>query len=168
MTRERVPALGYVYVALALPALIVGTGNQRLQSVLLTGAFFAYLWFLASLRAKLVRFDPDGFFATVVVLGGASFIALQLIAVLGGDTLASAPASACAATVIIGSSLGAWRARKIPHWFGQAGVGGGVAVLVVGIAEAAAGWTLADRSVFASSLGFMIWVVVTATYLLRR
>jgi len=167
VTRERVPALGYVYVALALPALIVGTGNQRLQTGLLTGAFFAYLWFLASLRAKLVRFDPDGFFATVVVLGGASFVALQVLAVLG-DSLASAPASACAATVIIGSSLGAWRARKIPHWFGKAGIAGGLAVLVVGMIEGAADWRLAGTSFYASSLGFMVWVVVTATYLLRR
>jgi hypothetical protein len=34
--------------------------------------------------------------------------------------------------------------------------------------EAAAAWTLADETIWASSLGFMIWVVVTATYLLRR
>jgi len=88
--------------------------------------------------------------------------------VLGGDTLASAPASACAATVIIGSSLGAWRARKIPHWFGQAGIAGGLAVLVVGMIEGGANWRLAGSSLYASSLGFMVWVVVTATYLLRR
>ena len=147
------PALGYVYVALALPALIVGTAHQRVQSVLLSGAFLAFLWFLASLRAKLVRFDPDGFFASVVVLG---------------DWLASAPASACAATVIVGSSLGAWRARKIPRWFGQAGIAGGLAVVVVGMVEGAAHWRLAGSSLYASELGFMVWVVVTATYLLRR
>ena len=34
--------------------------------------------------------------------------------------------------------------------------------------EAAANWTLGDDTLFASSLGFMVWVVVTATYLLRR
>ena len=161
------PALGYVYVALALPALIVGTAHQRVQSVLLSGAFLAFLWFLASLRAKLVRFDPDGFFASVVVLGGAGFVALQTLAVLG-DWLASAPASACAATVIVGSSLGAWRARKIPRWFGQAGIAGGFAVVVVGMVEGAAHWRLAGSSLYASELGFMVWVVVTATYLLRR
>jgi hypothetical protein len=83
-------------------------------------------------------------------------------------TVVSAPSSACAATVIIGSSLAAWRARKIARWFGQAGVAGGVAVLVVGLVEGAAGWTFAGSSVFASSLGFMVWVVVTATYLLKR
>jgi peptidoglycan/LPS O-acetylase OafA/YrhL len=70
--------------------------------------------------------------------------------------------------VIIGSSLAAWRARKIARWFGQAGVVGGIAVLVVGIVEGAADWTFAGSAIFASSLGFMIWVVVTATYLLRR
>ena len=104
----------------------------------------------------------------LVVLGGAAFIALQTIAVLDGVTVVSAPSSACAATVIIGSSLAAWRARKIPRWFGQAGVAGGIVVLVVGLVEGAAGWTFAGQSVFASSLGFMVWVVVTATYLLRR
>lgn len=70
--------------------------------------------------------------------------------------------------MIIGSSLAAWRARKIQRWFGQAGVAGGIAVLVVGLVEGAGGWTFAGHGVFASSLGFMAWVVVTATYLLRR
>ena len=168
MTRGKLPVFGYVYVALALPALILGPKHDHAQPTFLTGAIFGYLWFLASLRARLVRFDPDGFFASVVVLGGAAFIALQTIAALGGVTVVSAPSSACAATVIIGSSLAAWRARKIPRWFGQAGVAGGVAVLAVGLVEASAGWRLAGEAVFASSLGFMVWVVVTATYLLRR
>ncbi len=167
MTRATLPALGYLYVALALPAVIVGPGHQRLQATLLTGAVFAYFWFIASLGAKVLRFAPDGFFASVVVLAGAAYVALEVIAVLG-DRLLAGPSAACAATTIVGASLAAWRARKIPRWFGQAGVLGGVAVLVVGAVEAGAGWTLADRSVFASSLGFMMWVLVTATYLLRR
>jgi hypothetical protein len=168
VTRAQLPAFGYLYVAFALPALILGPEHDHAQPALLTAAIFGYLWFIASLRARLVRFDPDGFFASVVVLGGAAFISLQTIAVLGGVTVVSAPSSACAATVIIGSSLAAWRARKIPRWFGQAGVAGGLAVLVVGLVEGAAGWTLARSDVFASSLGFMVWVVVTATYLLKR
>ena len=168
MTRARLPALGYVYVALALPAVLLGGDHIRATSALLTGASFAYLWFLASLRAQLVRFDPDGFFASVVVLGGAAYLALQTMAVLYGTTQVAAPASACAATVIIGSSLAAWRARKIPRWFGQAGIAGGVAVLSVGLVEGGADWTFAGDAVYASSLGFMVWVVVTTTYLLRR
>ena len=168
MTRATLPALGYLYVALALPALIVGPDNQRLQATLLTGAVFAYFWFIASLGGKVMRFAPDGFFASVVVASGAAYVPLQAIAVLGGETLLAGLAAACAATTIVGASLAAWRARKIPRWFGQAGIVGGVAVLVVGAVEAGADWTLADRSVFASSLGFMVWVVVTATYLLRR
>jgi len=155
-------------VALALPALLLGRDHQRASAALLTGAAFAYLWFIASLRARLVRFDPDGFFASVVVLGGASYLALQTLAVLAGTTQSAAPSSACAATVIIGSSLAAWRARKISKWFGQAGIAGGIAVLAVGLVEGAADWTLAGDAVYASSLGFMVWVVVTATYLLRR
>jgi hypothetical protein len=167
VTRATLPALGYLYVALALPALIVGPDDQSLQAALLTGAAFAYLWFIASLGAKLVRFNPDGFFASVVILGGAAYLTLQVMAILGDELLAG-PSAAAAAIVIVGSSLAAWRARKIPKWFGQAGIAGGIAVLVVGIVEAAASWTLAGRSVYASSLGFMVWVVVTATYLLRR
>ncbi len=167
VTRANLPALGYGYVALALPALIVGPSHQHLQSALLTGAGFAYLLFIASVGAKVLRFAPDGFFASIVVLGGASYLPLQVIAILG-DRLLAGPAAACAATTIIGASLAAGSARKIPKWFGLAGVGGGIAVLAVGAVEAGTTWTLADSSVFASSLGFMIWVIVTATYLLRR
>jgi hypothetical protein len=167
VTRATLPALGYVYVALALPALIVGPDNQKAQAALLSGAAFAYLWFIASLSAQVLRFAPDGFFASVVILGGAAYLALQVIAILG-DRLLAGPSGACAATIIVGASLAAWRARKIPRWFGQAGIAGGVAVLVVGMVEAGTGWTLADRSIYASSLGFMIWVIVTSTYLLRR
>jgi hypothetical protein len=168
VTRAQLPALGYLYVALALPALLLGTGHPGTASALFTGAAFSYFWFLASLRALVIRFDPDGFFASVVVMGGASFIALQAAALLHADARLAAPSSAGAAAVIIGSSLAAWRARKIPRWFGQAGVAGGIAVLGVGIVEGAADWTFAGDTVFASSLGFMVWVVVTATYLLRR
>jgi hypothetical protein len=155
-------------VALALPAVLLGRDHGRATPALLTGAAFAYLWFMASLRARLIRFDPDGFFASVVALGGAAYLALETLAVLAGTTQAAGPASACAATVIIGSSQAAWRARKIPKWFGQAGIVGGLAVLVVGLVEAAGNWTLTGDAVFASSLGFMVWVVITATYLLRR
>lgn len=166
MTRAQLPALGYLYVALALPALFVD--DTGLATALFTGAIFGFLWFVASLRAKLVRFDPDGFFASVVVLGSSSFVVLQALAILDGSPHAAAYSAACAATAIIGSSRAAWRARKIPRWFGQAGVAGGVAVLAVGIVEAGLDWTFARDRVFASSLGFFIWVAVTATYLLRR
>jgi hypothetical protein len=168
VTRASLPALGYAYVALALPAVLLAGDHTRAATALLTLATFAYLWFIASLRARLVRFDPDGFFASVVVLGGAAYLALETVAVLASSTEAAGPASACAATVIIGSSLAAWRARKIPKWFGQAGIAGGLAVLGVGLVEGAADWTLAGDSVLASSLGFLVWVLVTATYLLRR
>ena len=168
MTRAQLPALGYLYVALALPALILSPDHPCSAAALFTGAVFAFLWFIASLRSRLVRFDPDGFFASTVVLGAAAFVALQARVLTEPDPRVAAPSSACAATVIVGSSLAAWRARKIPKWFGQAGVAGGIAVLVVGVVEGAANWTFAGDAVFASSLGFMIWVLVTATYLLRR
>jgi hypothetical protein len=168
VTRERIAALGYAYVALALPAFLLGHGHRNAQSALFTGAAFAFLWFLASLRARLVRYDPDGFFVGVVVLGGAALIAVQAGALLAGEPQFIAPAAGCEAAVIIGSSLAALRARKIGRGFGRAGVAGGAAVLIVGIVEGAAGWTLAGDELYASLLGFMIWVVVAATYLLRR
>ena len=168
MRRANLPALGYAYVALALPALIAGPDHLHAASALLTGAAFCLLWFLASLRSQLIRFDPNGFFASAVVLGSAAFLPLQALAILSGETAVAALSSACAATVIVASSLAAWHARKIPRWFGQAGIAGGIAVLAVGLVEGGADWVLADESVFASSLGFMVWVLVTATYLMRR
>ncbi len=168
MTRATLPVLGYVYVALAVPALVVSPDHIQLAAALYTGAVFAFLWFVASLRSKLIRYDPDGFFATVVVLGAGALIPLQARELVNVDAVIAAPAAACAATVIIGSSLAAWRARKIERWFGQAGVAGGIAVLAVGLVEGAANWTFAGHAIYASSLGFMIWVLVTATYLLRR
>ena len=77
-------------------------------------------------------------------------IALQAAALLIGSPQYAAPAAGCAAAVIVGSSLAALRARKIGRWFGRAGVAGGVAVLVVGVVEGAAGWTLAGSEVYAS------------------
>ena len=168
MTRERIAAFGYAYVALALPAFLLGHGHRNAGSALFTGAAFAFLWFLASLRARLIRFDPDGFFAGVVAMGGAALIAVQTATLLIGSPQYAAPAAGCEAAVIVGSSLAALRARKIGRGFGRAGVAGGVAVLVVGVVEGAAGWTLAGSEVYASQLGFMIWIVITATYLLRR
>jgi hypothetical protein len=168
VTRERIAAFGYAYVALALPAFLLGNGHRRAESALFAGAAFAFLWFLASLRARLVRYDPDGFFAGLVAMGGAAVIALQAATLLGSSTEYAAPAAGCEAALIIGSSLAALRARKIDRTFGRAGIAGGIAVLVVGIVEGAAGWTLAGDEVYASLLGFLVWVVVAATYLLRR
>src|SRR2546423_2800012 len=119
------PAFGYVYVALALPALILGPNHDHAQPTFLTGAIFGYLWFLASLRARLVRFDPDGFFASVVVLGGAAFLVLQGVPLTSGLTAVAAPSSACAATVIIGSSPAARGRRQIGRGGRPAGGGGG-------------------------------------------
>ena len=167
MTRARLPAFGYAYVALGLVALGLDDGHERAAASVFTAAAFAFLWFLASLRARLIRYDPDGFFASVVVLGGASFLALQSAALVFQLVSLAALGSAGAATVVIGSSLAALRARKVARWFGRLGIAGGTAVLAVGVVEAAAARSLAETW-WASTLGFMLWVVVTATYLLRR
>jgi hypothetical protein len=168
VTRARVPLLGYAYVVLAAPALALGRDHQRAATALFSAAAFAFLWFLGSLRARLVRYDPDGFFASVVVLGGASFLALEATALALRTVSFAAYGAACASTVVVGSSLAALRARKVSRLFGRLGVAGGLAVLAVGVVEGAADWTLWDSTLWASSLGFMVWVAVTATYLLRR
>jgi len=168
VTRARLAVCGYLYVALALPAFIVGYHHANLQSALYTGAAFAFFWFLASLRARLDRYDPEGFYATTVVVGGAAFLALQALTLFLAAPQLAGPTAACAATVVLGASLAALRARKVPKWFGYAGLVGGAGVLATGILESAWHWRLAGNDVFASALGFMIWVLVTATDLLRR
>ena len=159
---------GYAYVALALPAFLVGIHHTQLQSALYTGAAFAFLWFLASLRARLNRYDPEGFYATTVMMGGAAFLALQTITLFFAAPQLAGPTAACAATVVVGSSLAALRARKVSRWFGYAGLLGGAGELAVGILEGAWDWKLAGTDIFASGLGFMIWVLVVATDLMRR
>ena len=168
MTRARLAGCGYAYVGLALVAFVLGTGHQNAQAAFFTGAAFAFLWFLASLRARLDRYDPEGFYSSTVMTGGAAFIALQAVTVYSASPRLAAPTAACAAVIVIGSSLAALRARKVKKWFGYAGLVGGVGELGVGVLEGAWHWTIVGTDTFASSLGFMIWVVATATYLLKR
>ena len=165
--RTYAPLLGYVYVPLGVLALALGSKHPEAASALFVGAAFALLWFLGSLHARIIRFDPDGFFASIIVLGGAALLALQAAALASQNALVAAPGAACAATVIIGSSLAAMSARKVPPWFGRLGIVGGLAVLLLGVCEAAANWTFVGSTFWASSLGFMIWVLITATYLVR-
>jgi hypothetical protein len=178
VNRTHIAALGYVYVALGVTGLGLldgGDDARRAAAALFSLAAAAFLWFLGSLRARLMRYDPDGFFAAIVLVGGASSIAVQVVAVAlvartGPDdvlSFLSALGAPSAATVVIASSAAALRARKVSKAFGRAGLLGGLAILGVGFTEAADKWTLTD-SYSASWLGFMIWVAVTATYLLRR
>jgi hypothetical protein len=166
--RSYAPLLGFVYVPLGILALALGGSHVQAASALFTGAAFAFLWFLGSLHAKIMRYDPDGFFASIVVLGGAASLALQAAALASRSALIAAPGAACAATVIIGSSLAALSARKVQPWFGRAGIAGGIAVLVLGIVEGAADWTFVGSTFWASSLGFMVWVLVTSAFLAKR
>jgi len=163
--RTYAPLLGFVYVPLGVLALALGTNHKRLAITLFTAAAFAFLWFLGSLHARILRYDPDGFFASIVVLGGAALLAIQAAALGTRSAEFIAPAAACGATVIIGSSLAALGARKVRPVVGRLGIAGGVAVFFLGICEAAADWTFVGSTFWASSLGFMIWVLVTATYL---
>jgi hypothetical protein len=161
------PLLGFVYVPLGVLALALGTEHAQAAAALFTGAAFCFLWFLGSLHARIIRYDPDGFFASIVVLGGASFLALQAAALGSRSALVAAPSAACASTVIIGSSLAALHARKVRVWVGRLGIAGGIAVFLLGICEGGADWTFVGSTFWASSLGFMIWVLVTAAFLTR-
>src|SRR6476469_4589464 len=166
--RVYLPALGYAYVGLALVAFALAGDHLRAAEAFLTIAGFAYLWFLGSLRTRLVRYDPDGFFAAMVLMGGAAYLPLQATALVSKDVEFAALGSPAAATVVVGSSLAAMHARKVPRWYGGLGVVGGLGVLGVGAGEAAAHWTLAGSALWASVLGFMIWVLAAATWLLAN
>jgi hypothetical protein len=170
--------LGFVYVALAVAGLGLLDGSEDARSAgaaLFSVAAAAFLWFLGTLVARLMRYEPRGFFAAIVLAAGAMSIAVQVVAVAlvarsgPGDILSflSALGAPAEATVVIASSLAAMEARKVSKRFGRAGFAGGLGILGVGFAEAADKWTLTD-TYSASWFGFMIWVAVTAYTLLRR
>lgn len=166
--RVYLPALGYAYVGLALVAYAIAGDHLRAAEAFFAVAGFAYLWFIGSLRARLMRYDPDGFFAAVVVMGGAAYLPLQATALISKEVAFAALGAPAAATVVVGSSLAALHARKVPRWWGALGIIGGLGVLGVGAGEAAANWTLAGSALWASVLGFMIWVMATTTWLLMN
>ena len=166
--RVYLPAFGYAYVGLALVAFAIVGDHARAATAFFTLAGFAYLWFFGSLRARLIRYDPDGLFATVVTMGGSVYLPLQATALVSKDVELAALGAPAAATVVVGSSLAALHARKVPKWYGALGIVGGLGVLGVGAGEAATHWTLAGTALWASVLGFMIWVMATATWLLAN
>ena len=93
---------------------------------------------------------------------------MQATALVSKDVEFAALGSPAAATVVVGSSLAAMHARKVPRWYGTLGIVGGLGVLGVGAAEAAAHWTLAGTALWASVLGFMVWVMAAATWMLAN
>jgi hypothetical protein len=166
--RAYLPALGFVYVGIAVAAMALRGQSQQTAVALFALAGFAYLWFLGSLRTRLIRYDPEGFFAALVTMGGAVFFPLQATAVAEQKVEFAALGSPGAATVVVGSSLAALYARKVPKWFGAAGVVGGLGILGVGAGEGASNWVLAGSALWASSLGFMIWVLATSLWMLKN
>ena len=131
--------LGFAYVPLGVGALALGSKHHAGRERTLHGR---------RLRAPLVSGQPprDASSATTRrdsspaswCSAGASLLALQAAALASRDALVAAPGAACAATVIIGSSLAALNARKVSRWIGRLGIVGGLAVLGVGVSEAAA------------------------------
>jgi len=166
--RVYLPAFGYAYVGLALGAFAIAGDDLHAAAAIFALAGFAYFWFLGSLRARLVRYDPDGFFAAIVTMGAAAYFPLQAMSLVSKDVTPVAIGSPGAATVVVGSSLAAMHARKVPRWYGALGVIGGLGVLGVGAGEAAAHWTLAGTALWASVLGFMIWVMAATTWMLAN
>src|ERR1700745_2541562 len=97
--RVYLPALGYAYVGLALVAFAIVGDHVRAAESFFALASFAYLWFLGSLRARLIPYDPDGFFPSIVVMGGAACLPLQAIALAAQDVQVAAMAAPGAASV---------------------------------------------------------------------
>src|SRR3954453_18000551 len=166
--RVYLPALGYAYVGLALVAFAIAGDHLRPAEAFFPVAGFPSIWFLGSLRPRLVRYDPDGFFASVVLLGGGAYLPLQATALVSKNVEFAALGAPAAATVVVGSSLAAMHARKVPRWYGGLGILGGLGGVGVGAAEAAAHWTLAGTALWASVLGFMVWVMAAATWMLAN
>src|SRR5207248_8592445 len=102
--RVYLPALGYAYVGLALVAFAIAGDHLRAAEAFFTVAGFAYIWFLGSLRARLVRYDPDGFFASVVLMGGAAYLPLKATALVSNDSHFYALASPSASTIALSST----------------------------------------------------------------
>src|SRR5205814_10214234 len=119
--RVYLPALGYAYVGLALVAFAIAGDHLRAAEAFFVLAGFAYLWFLGSLRARLVRYDPDGFFAAVVLLGGAAYLPLQATALVSKAVELAALGAPAAATAVVGSSFAATHPRQVPRWYGWVG-----------------------------------------------
>ncbi len=169
LMRIYAPLLGYVYVPLGVLALALGTNHPQAASALFVGAAFAFLWFLGSLHARIIRFDPDGFFAELVVLGGAALLALQAAALASHDALVAAPGRGLRGDGdhrLVARRRS--RARKVQQVVRARGDRRRRSrCCSLGVCEAAADWTFVGSTFWASSLGFMIWVLVTATYLVR-
>ena len=168
LMRTYAPLLGYVYVPLGVLALALGSRHPQAASALFVGAAFAFLWFLGSLHSRIIRYDPEGFFASIVVLGGASLLALQAAALAsrerrgrrprrrlrrhGDHRLLARRAQRPQGAALVRAARDRRRDRRARS---------------SAISEAAADWTFVGSTFWASSLGFMIWVLITATYLVR-
>jgi hypothetical protein len=185
MTRDHVPAAGFAYVGLAAVAFVLlsvaDDGEDTIARAALAVyvvAAFAFAWFLGALRGRLIRYDPNGLFASVVALSGAAFLALQgagVAALAAAVDRAerdvfwtfSSVAAAGAAAVVVSSSVAALYARRVARWFGRAGVAGGTAILATGAVEAVVAPDY-DFVFPLSALLFMGWVVVVSVNLLRH
>ena len=116
------------------------------------GVFF-FLWFLSSLRRTVRRHEgEDGFLTALTTIGGAVYATLALAALavnqgirtMSDDTyrhqvfpglihaaddagyVLHATGGAGAAAMMIGATLAAWRAGRVPAWAGWVGVLAGV------------------------------------------
>ena len=159
--RTYAPLLGFVYVPLGVLALALGTDHQQAAARALRRR---------RVRAALVPRQParpDHPLRPGRVLRQHRRARRRLAARAPGRRarLARRPGRRARAQrarrrVIIGSSLAALDARKVPAGSAALGIAGGVAVLLLGVCEAAADWTFVGSTFWASSLGFMIWVLV--------
>jgi hypothetical protein len=143
------------------------------------GVFF-FLWFLVALRQAVRRLDGDGFLAGLVTIGGAVYATLTLAAVTTDAVLKTAADDTYrhevypqlvavsddfwfvlhsaggigAAAMMVGASLAALRARKVPAWAGWLGVLAGISAIV---------------SIFAVPwIVIAVWLLVVGALLVRQ
>ena len=176
---ERWAALGGVlYVVLFVVGTIFAVGNEpagdasptdvmrwyaksghrdriHIGWVLVGLGIFFFLWFLAALRAALLRLVGDGFLTTLATVGGAVYAALALVAIAVNDAVKTmsddtyhhqvypelihaandatyvlhSTGGVGVGTMMIAASLAVVRTRALPVWLGWIGVAAGIIAL---------------------------------------
>ena len=133
---------------------------------------FAFLWFLASLRASVASFDDSGMLAQLVLIGGVIYVSLAAVAIslnaavltmsddtykhtvypelihAAGDSfwVIHAAGFIGVSAMMIAAAVAALRAKIIRPWLGWLGVAVGIVSIagIVGVPQLIAGlWVIA-------------------------
>ncbi len=168
-----------------------GDRGRVLTGVIIFGiAFLMLLWFVGAI-ANTLRVGGEGRLAGTVMGLATAFVSIQAVGlcVAGGlalniagagdegviqalNTLAWVPDVMSAyplAGLIAAASIGLWRARLLPDWYGWLGIVAAVGVLLRGTNWATDGfWSPSGGYVFVTILTALFWFVTTSLLLVRR